>query len=104
MGFFDTVLNMGEKLVSKAQENMAKIEEYKESYSNLCDKELLDELNQQRRKKDNVFNDNAHFRIKALGLLLQERGYYYAGDGKIKKCNCKVFDMKIRSRSRTTFN
>ena len=41
MGFFDTVLSMGEKLVSKAQENMAKIEEYKESYSNLCDKDLL---------------------------------------------------------------
>ena len=85
MGFFDTVLNMGEKLVSKAQENMAKIQEYKESYSNLCDKDLLDELNQQRRKKDDVFNDNAHFRIKALGLLLQERGYYYDGDGKIRK-------------------
>ena len=33
MGFFDTVLNMGEKLVSKAQENMAKIQEYKESVS-----------------------------------------------------------------------
>ena len=85
MGFFDTVLSMGEKLVSKAQENMAKIEEYKESYSNLCDKDLLDELNQQRRKKDDVFNGNAHFRIKALRLLLQERGYYYAGDGKIRK-------------------
>ena len=85
MGFFDTVLNMGENLVSKAQENMAKIEEYKESYSNLCDKDLLDELNQQRRKKDDVFNANARFRIKALGLLLQERGYYYAGDGKIRK-------------------
>ena len=85
MGFFDTVLSMGEKLVSKAQENMAKIEEYKESYSNLCDKDLLDELNQQRRKKDDFLNDNAHLRIKALGLLLKERGYYYTGDGKIRK-------------------
>lgn len=53
--------------------------------SNLCDQKLLDELNQQRRKKDDVFNDNAYFRIKALGLLLQERGYYYVGDGKMRK-------------------
>ena len=85
MGFLDSLLNIGGKLASKAQENMAKIQEYKEGYSNLCDQKLLDELNQQRRKKDDFLNDNAHFRIKALGLLLQERGYYYAGDGKIRK-------------------
>jgi hypothetical protein len=68
---------------------MSKVQEYKEGYSNLSDQELLDELNQQRRKKDNFIKDNAHFRIKALGLLLQERGYYYAGDGKLKKDDCK---------------
>lgn len=50
-----------------------------------CDKDLLYELKQQRRNKDDFFNDNAHFRIKALGLLLKERGCYYDGDGKIRK-------------------
>lgn len=85
MGVLDSLLNIGEKVASKVQDNMSKVQEYKEEYSNLCDQELLDELNQKRRKKDDFLNDNAHLRIKALGLLLQERGYYYAGDGKIRK-------------------
>lgn len=85
MGFLDSLLNIGEKVASKAQDNMSKVQEYKEEYSNFCDQELLDELNRQRRKKDDFLNDSAHFKIKALDLLLKERGYYYAGDGKIRK-------------------
>jgi len=81
MGFLDSLLRIGSELTSRACDNMSEIQEYKREYSRLSDQELLDEYNKYRGNT----NEDAHFRKKALVNLLEQRGYYYAGDGKLRK-------------------
>lgn len=64
---------------------MSQIQEYQNEYMELSDREVLDELNKQLKNRNSFFNDNAQLKIKALNNLLEERGYYYDGNGKFKR-------------------
>ena len=85
MGVFNSINNVAKGVLEDVYNRAMKVQEYTNEYYNLSDQGLLDELNKERELSKGFSGAEAQKRVIALNRLLKQRGYYYAGEGKLKK-------------------